>query len=144
MFFLGVPTNIFRHKIHLWCDLLQSHIWELEDGRVSCAAFLLSSFLFISATPLASLALAQLVGYLILGWDFNTFVVQYLFGAIYLLVGLEFGCALGALFRGSYSRLAPIFSVYVFVSVVVSGLLVNPNKLSTELLWVVYLSYSFW
>ncbi|CAB9500561.1 ATP-binding protein [Seminavis robusta] len=84
-FYIGLPVNLFRHKIHLSCKMWTAHRVEMDDRRVSVLSYQLASQTFSFSVPLFSLIVAHILGYVVLGWSFESLAVQILFSAVHLL-----------------------------------------------------------
>jgi len=128
--------------------LLNEKVWgahraELDDRRISCAAYYLSSFTFSMSLPVFALLLCAVVGFAILGWDFSALLVSYLFMSFYLLLILEVGRSFYLLFDGD-----PVYWKYVllilFVDNMFSGLLASPDDTPNALVWLFALSWTHW
>jgi len=142
--FCSLPVFLFQEKLHGACMNFQAHQLELEDGRISPTAYFLASFLYLVSVPVISLAFALVIGYLILGWDFGTYIDQFLLSVIHMLLSFQIGRVLITIFNGSYGKMGKAYAFYKVFSFALSGLLVSPNKLPPYIAWLTYISFGFW
>mmetsp|Transcript_8435 Transcript_8435/g.11059 ORF Transcript_8435/g.11059 Transcript_8435/m.11059 type:complete len:1153 (-) Transcript_8435:212-3670(-) len=143
-FFLGLPVNIFRHKVACSCEYWKIHLWELCDKRISPIAYILASDLSLFWLPTWAIGISLVVGYCILSWSFRTFIVQYLFCLIYSFLYLQMGKVLCVLANGKYTTLSRFFSVYIMFTFLFGGVLVPIRKFPSYAKWCAYLSPTYW
>ncbi|CAB9502171.1 ATP-binding protein [Seminavis robusta] len=143
-FFIGIPVNLFRHKIHLSCKMWSAHQVEMDDQRISLLSYQLATQTFSFATPLFSLIVAHILGYAVLGWSFQSLAVQILFSAAHLLVALQLGRTICVFFRGDYRKFSKFYSVFIFLCFLFGGLLVPSRQLPPWLSWMYVFSFTFW
>lgn len=142
--FCTLPIIIFEPMLHRACMNFQAHQLELEDGRISPTSYFLASLLFLVSVPIISLAIALVIGFVILGWDFGSYIDQYLFAAIYLLISFQIGRVLIVISNGEYRIVNNLYVLYQALSFTLSGALMSPNKLPPGLRWLTYISLGFW
>ncbi|CAB9525181.1 ATP-binding protein [Seminavis robusta] len=143
-FYIGIPVNLFRHKIHLSCKMWSAHRVEMDDQRISLLSYQLATQTFSFAAPLLSLIVAHILGYAVLGWSFESLAVQILFSAVHLLVALQLGRTICAYFHGDYHKFTRIYSVLIFLCFLFGGLLVPSRQLPPWLSWMYVFSFTFW
>lgn len=139
-----VPTIIFQPRLIIICSNFRAHTFELQDKRISSVAFHIATAIYAYGIPVAAIALGQMIGYGILGWEWNTILVQILFAVIYTLAVMQVGKTFVVVARGDYTKLTRGFVLFVFLSILFSGFFVNVNKVPDHLRWLVYLSPTFW
>ncbi|CAB9502183.1 ATP-binding protein (Partial), partial [Seminavis robusta] len=143
-FYIGIPVNLFRHKIHLSCKMWSAHKVEMDDQRISLLSYQLATQTFSFAAPLISLIVAHILGYAVLGWSFESLAVQILFSAVHLLVALQLGRTICVFFRGDYRKFSKFYSVFIFLCFLFGGLLVPSRQLPPWLSWMYVFSFTFW
>jgi len=140
---LAFPAFTYTHHTILHEKVWEAHRAELDDRRISCAAYYLASFTFSMSLPVFALLLCALVGFAILGWNFSALLVSYLFMSFYLLLILEVGRSFCLLWDGD-----PVYWKYVllilFVDNMFSGLLASPEDTPEGLVWLFALSWTHW
>lgn len=95
-------------------------------------------------TPLLSLLPSLAVAYAILGWSFGSFVIQYIFCSLYLIVSLELGWVLCLWYDGDHTRFSKPFALFVILNFLFSGSLVPISKFPPYFQWLYKTSYTFW
>ena len=86
-----------------------SKIWDMHrseilDGRVSFSSYMIATMVYQISPALLSLLVSLAIAYGIIGWTFATYVVQFIFSSLYLLVSLEIGRVLCLWYDGDYTR----------------------------------------
>merc|ERR1739844_498237 len=109
--------------------MYQAHSLELEDGRISPTAFFLASFFIMFSMPIITLAVSIAIGYAVLGWDFDTYVDQYLFAALFLMVSLQSGRCLLIYVNGYIPTCNQVYTLVAAFNGLMSGAVISPNKL---------------
>ena len=142
--FIIVPTITFQPRLIVICNNFRAHQFELEDKRVSSIAFLIASAIFAFGIPFVAIILGHSFGYAILGWEWDTFLVQILFAIVYTTAALQVGKTLSVAARGDYTKLTRGYVLFIFLSILFSGFFVNVNNVPEYLRWLVYLSLTFW
>ena len=142
-FFIFTPYMACYDHILLSKEMWAAHRRELDDRRISCASYYLATFLFTMSLPLFATLVALTIGYLVLGWPAESFLVTYLITVFHLLAQMQLGRALMVVFRGE--RIFFMLNLLVaFYNVLFSGLLASPNDSPNGLLWLFMLSFSYW
>lgn len=140
---LTLPVFTYTHHTLLNEKVWEAHRAELDDRRVSCAAYYFASFTFSMSLPVFALLLCAVAGFAILDWDFSALLVSYLFMSFYLLLILEIGRSLYLLFDGD-----PVYwkcvLLILFVDNMFSGLLASPDDAPDALVWLFALSWTHW
>ena len=144
LLFCAAPVFVFQTLLLEACTIYDAHKLELEDGRISPTSFFLASFLCLFSVPVIAIAVATAIGYAVLGWNFGTYIDQYLFACMYTMVCLQLGRSLVIYYNGNYRKMEQIYVLYACFSIVMSGALISPNKLPSYLSWLTYLSFGFW
>lgn len=121
------------------CKIWEMHRNEIIDGRVSFVAFMIATSLYQITPALLSLVPSLAIAYLILGWTWATFVVQYIFSCLYLLVSLGIARVLCLWFDGNHIKFSRPFSLYLSNNVLFSGALVPIAKFPSYFKWLVSL-----
>lgn len=93
--------------------------------------------------PIVSIILSFAIVYAMFGWSFSSFWDVVLFAIMLTINALQFGKMLCAA-MSTYQGVAGLYSVYMYLGVIVSGFFVNPRKIPDSLRWIMYLSLSFW
>lgn len=143
-FYISLPLNMFRHKVHLSCEMWRDHLFELDDRKISLVTYQLATQSFTFAIPILSLCISLIIGYSILGWSFKMLPVLLLFSTVHLLVGLQIGRTLCVYFRGEYRKFSKYFAIILFLNFIFGGMLVSVEKLPAGLSWMYALSFTFW
>lgn len=141
---IAVPSFLFTHKVFAYNELWLSHRFEMDDKRISPLSFQIATSLFTFPGPLMSVLLAVAVAYVILGWSFGTFVVQYLFVGVYLLVVLQFGRVLCVLFSGNFGPVMKVYTTTLLINAVFSSAFIPSNSFPESLNFLFYVSATFW
>lgn len=142
--FVVVPTIVFQPRLIVACNVFLSHHLELEDRRISSVAYDIASTIFTFGVPFVAIILAHIIGYVILGWEWNTFLVQILFVIAHTTASIQVGKTLSVAARGDYTKLTRWYVLFVFLSILFSGFFVNTRNVPEYLIWLVYLSLTFW
>jgi len=138
-----VPSILFQTRLIMYWGVLSCHIWDLEDRRISPLAFLIASGVHMIYITVLSTIVAFAIAYGIFGWAWASFWDVVLFSTMLTLTSLQFGKMLCAAI-GTYQAVAGVYSVYIYLGMVVSGFVVNPAKIPSYFRWVMYFSLSFW
>jgi len=142
-FFIFTPYTIFYDHVYLAKDMWVAHRRELDDRRISCLAYYLATLTFTLSMPMLTISISLCIGYFILGWTWQTFLVTYLMTAFHLLVQIQVGRALMVFFRGEriffFVNLA-----LAFYNILFSGVLAGPSDTPKSLWFLFCLSFSFW
>lgn len=138
------PTLVYQPLLFDMCDMYQAHLLELEDGRISPTAFFLATFLIMFSMPIIMLPVALAIGFAVLGWDFDSYVDQYLFAALYLMVSLQAGRCLVIYVNGDRTICNQLYTLVAAFNGVMSGALISPNKVPIYIRWLFYFSTGFW
>jgi len=138
------PVLVYQCLLFDACAMYQAHLLELEDGRISPTAFFLASFLIMFSMPIIMLAVALAIGFAVLGWDFDTYVDQYLFAALYLMTSLQSGRCLLIYVNGDRTICNHLYVIVACFNGVMSGVLISPNKVPMYIRWMFYVSTGFW
>lgn len=141
--FLLLPSVFFESRILMNWRILESHIWDLEDKRISCLSYLLASGIQMLWIPLVTIPVSFSIAYAIFGWQWESFWVVSLFCIMYTICNLQFGKTLCAAL-GTYRAVVTCYSVYLCLGVVCSGFYVNPANVPTYLRLIMFMSLSFW
>eukprot|EP00984_Skeletonema_dohrnii_P016712 scaffold7470_cov84-Skeletonema_dohrnii-CCMP3373.AAC.3 len=134
--FIIVPTITFQPRLIVICNNFRAHAFELEDKRVSSVAFLIASAIFAYGIPVVAIVLGHLIGYPILGWEWDTFLVQILFAIGYTTAAIQVGKTLSVAARGDYTKLTRGYVLFIFLSILFSGFFVNVNNVPDYLRWL--------
>ena len=140
--FIAVPVNVMRYLIEDHCKYWVMHRNDILDRRISVLSFILGTQPYQFAIPNVMMLISLALSYAILGWDFNTLVVQFLFSAIYLLLSSQLGRVLGTYFNGDYSKFSRVYSLIIILTFLLGGTLVNVRKLPRWAPWII--SHNFW
>ncbi len=144
VFFCVAPALVYLPLLFDACAMYEAHLLELEDGRISPTAFFLASFLIMFSMPIIALAVSIAIGYAVLGWDFDTYIDQYLFSALFLMVSLQSGRCLLIYVDGDIPTCNQVYTMVVAFNGLMSGAFISPNKLPMYLRWIFYVSTGFW
>eukprot|EP00978_Attheya_sp_CCMP212_P015797 scaffold40888_cov56-Attheya_sp.AAC.2 len=142
-FLVCLPVLIFQNNIHRAKEMWIAHRTELDDRRISCASYYVSTFIFTMCIPMLSLLVAIPMAFGILGWDFSAFLNIYLFSCIYVLVIMEMGRCLMLLHRGHFVYWDYLF-VILFFNAIFSGILAPPASVPEGLHFMFFLSFTYW
>jgi hypothetical protein len=105
---IGLPGVILPHKIVEYAFLWKAHKLETDDKRISLFSFQLSTSLFTFSVPIIAVFVSTLVAYFIMGWSFETFIVQFIFVVVHMMLQLQLGRVLVVLFRGEFSHVIKV------------------------------------
>lgn len=144
VFFCVAPALVYQPLLFDACAMYQAHSLELEDGRISPTAFFLASFFIMFSMPIITLAVSIAIGYAVLGWDFDTYVDQFLFSALFLMVSLQSGRCLLIYVNGNIPTCNQVYTLLAAFNGLMSGAVISPNKLPMYLRWIFYVSTGFW
>ncbi len=142
--FVTAPTFIFVPILLQTCESYKNHQLELQDGRISSRAYTFASFFCFMSMPVYSIALGLVIGYGILGWDFGTYIDQFLLACLYFLGSFQLGRVLILVTDGNFAITEQVYMIYVAFGVVTSGGIISPNKLPPYIRWLSFLSLAFW
>ncbi len=140
--FISVPVNVLRYLIHQHCLFYEMHRNELIDRRISFWAFISGTQPYQFALPTLMLLVSLILCYPILGWSFNTLIVQFLFSALYLLLNMQLGRAVGSYYEGDYGRFAKMYSLMITIATLFGGTVVGVSKLPMWTPWII--SHNYW
>lgn len=122
---------------------IECHGWDLEDNRISPFSYLIASGIHMFAFPIICVVVSFFIFYANSGWNFDSIWDAILFANLLLISNLQFGKVLNT-FMPTYQGVVGVYSVYFYLSVVVSGFFVNPAAIPHYLHWIMYLSFNFW
>ena len=118
--------------------MLKAHMWDMEDKRISILPNCIDIYI-----PIISIAGSLTLTFTIFGWDWNPFWNVNLFCIMLTIATLQFGKTLCAAL-GSYQSVSAVYPMYIFFSLICSGIFVNPAKVPIYLRWIMYLSIIFY
>eukprot|EP00531_Pseudo-nitzschia_arenysensis_P017630 CAMPEP_0116131588 /NCGR_PEP_ID=MMETSP0329-20121206/9088_1 /TAXON_ID=697910 /ORGANISM="Pseudo-nitzschia arenysensis, Strain B593" /LENGTH=1203 /DNA_ID=CAMNT_0003626033 /DNA_START=45 /DNA_END=3656 /DNA_ORIENTATION=- len=130
-------------KIVVNWDILSAHRWDLEDKRISPLSFLVASSFQMFYAPIISITLSLAINHAVLGWNWESFVPTCLFMTLMTIVLLQFGKTISAI-TNQFQIVAGVFNVFIFLGFVMSGSVVNPNKIPVAARWMMYMTPIFW
>lgn len=123
--------------------MLEAHMWDMEDKRVSCLSYQIASTIQMMFVPIISIVVSLTLAFATFGRDWKPFWNVNLFCIMLTISTLQFGKTLCAALK-SYQSVSGVYSVYIFLSLICSGFFVNPAKVPIYLRWVMYLSMTFY
>ena len=142
--FCSAPTFINVPILLEICESYNDHQVELQDGRISSRAYMFASFFYFMSMPVYSIALGLAIGYGILGWDFGTYIDQFLLACLYFLGSFQLGRVLVLVTDGFFPVVEQVYVLYAAFGILMSGGLISPHKLPPYIRWLSFLSLAFW
>jgi len=139
----SIPLILFQTRLIMNWDLLECHVWDLEDKRISPLSYLIASGIHVFYLPIVSVAVSFSIAYACYGWKFDSFWDVNLFSIMLTVSSLQFGKLLNAAMQ-TYHAAGGLYALYAYLSLMVAGFTVNPAKVPSYLHWIMYMSLSFW
>ena len=141
---VGIPVFLFPSRILEYTLLWRAHKLEMDDRKISLAAFQIGSAGITFPVPVIALTIALIPAYAITGWSYETFVVQAIFSLVHLIITLQFGRVLGVIFRGDIGHVIKLYTLVMFISFAFSSVPIASRKVPPGLRWLFLLSIFFW
>ena len=138
-----IPSILFQSRLVVNYGSTECHGWDLEDNRISPLSYLIASGIHMFAFPVVCVAVSFLIFYANSGWNFDSIWDAILFSNLLLISNMQFGKVLNTVMP-TYQGVVGVYSVYFYLSLVVSGFFVNPAAIPHYLHWIMHLSFNFW
>eukprot|EP00984_Skeletonema_dohrnii_P014524 scaffold6114_cov79-Skeletonema_dohrnii-CCMP3373.AAC.4 len=139
----SIPLVLFQKRLNMNWDLLECHVWDLEDKRISPLSYLIASGIHVFYLPIVSVTVSFSIAFTCYGWKYDSFWDVILFSIMLTVSSLQFGKLLNAAMQ-TYHAVAGVYALYAHLSLMVAGFTVNPAKVPSYLHWIMYMSLSFW